>query len=346
MQEGNKLCALAIMFVVIIGLVLFVPQSVQAETDLVISISDPDKPKGEVNYEGNTINTVLSQPVVSYGENRELGTVRISGKAGIAVPVSPGQKIMVSLPKGIAYMQIPKAETYRNYVQWPETLNGKKNQIKDVNGQSGMKFLAASPSSLTLEVGNIDPSGEIMILDFVFNYEGYSKVRVASFVKFAGEYANDTEGKVSRSQFFSLLYGVTLPFPSSPLQITRSEPGLDGKFSDTGDMNPADKDKMASLVNAGFIKGYEGGYFRPDQYITRAEAASVLGRIFSSQGGQAIFKDQIPEWAQAGIDSAYAANIVYGYPDGSFRPEKQLSKQESAYLLQRCLEKYSYKTRL
>ncbi|MDD3365285.1 MAG: S-layer homology domain-containing protein [Syntrophomonas sp.] len=344
MKKGNKFCALTILFVVFLGVVLLSPQSVEAETDLVISISDPDKPKGEVNSEGNTINTVLSQPVVSYGENRELGTVRISGKPGIAVPVSSGQKIRVSLPKGTAYMQIPKAENYRNYVEWPETLNGKANQIKDGNGQSGMKFVAASPSSLTLEVGNIDRSGEIMILDFVFNREGYSEVRVASFVELAGEYSRDTEAKVSRLQFFKLLYGVTMPFPSSPLHITRSVPGLDEKFSDTGVMNPADKDKIVSLVNAGFIKGYEGGYFRPDQYITRAEAVSVVGRIFSSKGRQAIFNDQIPAWAQAGIDSAYAANIVCGYPDGSFQPEKQLSKQEATYLLQRCLENYSYQS--
>jgi hypothetical protein len=342
-KKENPFCTLAILLFIFLGLALILPQSVQAETELVINICDPDKPKGAVDYEGNTINTVLSQPEVSYGENRELGTVRITGKPGIVVPVSPGQKIMVSLPQGTAYMHIPSAENYRNYVEWPETLNGKKNQIKDGNGQSGMKFIAASPSSLTLEVGNIDTSGEIMLLDFIFNHEGYSKVRVASFVEFAGEYSRDTENKVSRLQFFSLLYGITLPFPSSPLQIIKSEPSLDEQFSDTHDMNPADKDKIVSFVNAGFIKGYEGGFFRPDQYITRAEAVSVLGRIFGAKGGQAIFNDQIPPWAQAGINSAYAANIVYGYPDGSFRPEQQLSKQETAYLLQRCLENYSYK---
>ncbi|PKM78036.1 MAG: S-layer homology domain-containing protein [Firmicutes bacterium HGW-Firmicutes-15] len=350
-KKGNKLCTLAILFVVFWGVILLIPQSVMAETELVIRISDPDKPEGinnpdkpegGVTSEGNTINTVLSQPVVSYGENRELGTLRISGKPGIAVPLSPGQKIMISLPKGTAYMQIPRAETYKNYVEWPETINGKKNQIKDGNGQSGIKFLGASPSSLTLEVGNIDRSGEIMIIDIVFNQEGYSKVRVASFTEFAADYSRDTEDKVSRLQFFSLLNGVTMPFPSSPLHVIRSEPSIDEKFSDTGDMNPADKYKIVSLVNAGFINGYEGGYFKADQYITRAEAVSVLGMIFSTKGEQAMFNDQIPAWAQAGINSAYAANIVNGYPDGSFRPEKQLTKQEAVYLLQQCLETYSY----
>ena len=100
----NKLTALGIFLVVCLGFFLALPQSVKADTNLVITISDPDRTIGEQNYAGNTINTVLSNPVVHSGENCELGTLRITGKPEIAVPVLPGQRIKISLPKGVAYM--------------------------------------------------------------------------------------------------------------------------------------------------------------------------------------------------------------------------------------------------
>ncbi|MDD4802765.1 MAG: S-layer homology domain-containing protein [Syntrophomonas sp.] len=342
MSKRISLISITLGLVVFWGVLVLLPQSVLAETELIITISDPDKTAADtVDCEGNTLNTVLENPVVSYGDNRKLGTVRISGKPGIAVPVSPGQKIKVSLPAGTAYMQMATAENYREYAEWPEKIDGKDNKIKDKKDQPGMKFVSASPSSLTLEVGNVDTSGEIMVLDIVFNKADYSMVRLAPFVEQAAVYSGDVQTKVSRMEFFSLMYGVIQPFSSSSLQVNKTVPGLDEKFSDTGDISPADKDKIAWLVNAGYINGYEGGYLRPYQNITRAEAVAVLGKVFGSPGGKAVFNDEIPGWAQTGVNSAYAAKIIYGYPDGSFRPEQQLSRDETISLLQYSLETYS-----
>ncbi len=339
----SKLSAILIFFAVCLGVVLFLPQSVKADTNLVVKISDPDRPQGETQYIGNTVYTVLSNPVVTWGENRELGTLRVNGKPGIAVPVYPGNKIQISLPKGVAYMQVPSEETYKKYVEWPTTLNGKKNQVCDGNGKAGMKFIAATPSSLTLEVGNVDSSGEIMIIDFVFNQTGLSKVRMARFVEEMEDYDRNPDAKVSRWEFFKLLYGVALQSTSPSPTIIGTVENLDEKFSDIGDLHPADEYKIIELVNAGLISGYEGGLLKPQQNITRAEAVSVIGKAFKSKSGRANFIDQIPAWAEEGINSAYAAGICYGYPDGNFRPEQELSKQEATMLLQSCLEYYSYR---
>jgi len=338
----KKLTTLGILLVVCLGVFLALPQSVKADTNLAITISDPDRPTGEQNYAGNTINTVLSNPVVHWGENRELGTLRIIGKPEIAVPALPGQRIKISLPKGVAYMQVPKADTYKNYVEWPTTLNDKKNQISDGNDNAGMKYVASTPSSLTLEVGNIDSSAPIMILDFVFDQEGFSKVRVAPFVEVMDDYARDPEANISRLEFFQLLYGVALQLNPTPPPITLNIDKLNENFSDIGDLNSLDESKIIELVNTGLISGYEGGYFKPEQYITRAEAVSVIGKIVTSNSSVPAFTDQIPAWSQAGINSAWAAKICSGYPDGTFRPENQLTKQEAASLLQGLLEYYSY----
>jgi hypothetical protein len=342
MKIENKLTAIFILLVVCFGVFLVLPQSVKADTNLVITISDPDRPIGGQNYEGNTINTVLSNPVVQSGENRQLGTLRIIGKPEITVPLLPGQRIKIALPKGVAYMQAPKADTFKNYVEWTTTLDGKKNQISDGNGNTGMKFVASTPSSLTLEVGNIDSSAQIMIFDFVFNQEGFSKVRVAPFIEVTGDYARDPEASISRLEFFKLFYGVALQLNSSPPPIIRNIGKLNEKFSDIGDLNSVDESKIIKLVNTGLISGYEGGFLKPEQYITRAEAISVIGKIVKSNSPVAGFTDQIPAWAQAGINSAWEAQICTGYPDGTFRPDNQLTKQEAASLLQGLLEYYSY----
>ena len=81
-------------------LLLITPVAVWAESDIKITVTDPTR-QGGVFYEGatvnegTTVNTVLSSPQVSHGENKVLGTLRITGKKGIAEPVQQGNRVMV-----------------------------------------------------------------------------------------------------------------------------------------------------------------------------------------------------------------------------------------------------------
>ncbi|MDD3879663.1 MAG: hypothetical protein PHP26_06700, partial [Syntrophomonas sp.] len=207
------------MLIAALAIMLFSPTRVLADTDIKVRICDPDRINDEGDLqEGNTINQVLSAPTVSYGENRELGTVQITGKAGVAVPLSAGQKIMLILPWGISYMQVPDECNYRKYVEWPEQFEGKKNQICDSASKPGISFIAATPRSLTIELSHVDNSGEIMVINFLFNQDNYSKIRIASFVEVAEEYRADRQGEISRLEFFTLLTRLTGPFSASPLK--------------------------------------------------------------------------------------------------------------------------------
>lgn len=333
----RKFIIIILCAVLAFGLGMLFPDLVQADTNLKVNISDPDHP-GPGTSEGNTINSVLSTPTVSSGANREFGTIRISGKPGIAVPIQVGQKIMLTLPLGTAYMKPAHWADIEKYVECPEMLDGQKNQLASQKGVPGIKLVAATPRSLTIEISSIDNTAPIMALDFIFNQENYSKIRVAPFVEKADEYMAKPDDSLSRLEFFQLISSLVerfTPVNASPAQ-DRSV-----VFEDTAGADPADLDDIRILIKSGWVQGNGGSLLRPYEYISRVEAASMLGRVYPAQGSKAMFSDSIPAWAEYDINSAFAGGLISGYADGSFKPNQLLSKGEAVILLQRCLETYS-----
>jgi hypothetical protein len=83
----------------------------------------------------------------------------------------------------------------------------------------------------------------------------------------------------------------------------------------------------------GWIKGYEDGTFRPDNSVNRAEA---LKMILLSTIDEALIEDsEIPfndigknSWYRKFVAHAYKKNVINGYPDGTFGPEKFMTRAE------------------
>ena len=239
-------------------------------------------------------------------------------------------------------MQVPDANNYKQYIEWPTQLNEKKNQICDSDSKPGISFVTATPHSLTVEVSHVDTTGDIMVIDLVFNQDNYSKVRVAPFIEVAEEYAKDAEAEISRLEFLIRLAELTWPFSDSPVKLGDSSNIMpQDLFTDvTG--NEAGIYKIIPLIESNFLKGYEGGLLKPEQSISRAEAAHLAGMIFgTAASAPALFKDPSPIWAQKGITAAFNVGIIQGYPDGTFRPNTPLSRPEAIIILQNCLESYS-----
>lgn len=326
------------LFIVVILIWLVAPAAAGAEGNIVIKVSDPDAKAGE-NYEGNTINSVLSTPTVAYGDNRIMGTLRITGKKDISVPLSPGNKVMVTLPLGLCYMQTPTAENYKYYVDWPQSLDGSKNQIQDVGNEAGVKFISGTPRSIIVEINNIDSTGKVVVLDFVFNKENYSTTRVSQLLDAANEFKNGPDGKITRLEFFEMLADLTVPFSSCPWRpILNNDKTLLEYFSDIDMITPQEIENIKPLVDSGVIVGYQG-MLEPNNYITRAQAAHVVGELFHQYDQKPAFKDDLPVWA-TGINAAAAKGIVVGYPDGTFKPDQFITKSEVLSLLQKTIESY------
>ena len=345
MEEINILSKLLrgrLLLSIMVALLLSVtiPATVWADSDIKITVTDPNRGGGVFN-EGTTVNTVFSSPKVSNGENRVLGTLRISGKKGIAVPLQQGNRVMVSLPLGVCYMQTPNTDNFRNYVKWPEVLDGVNNQIRDTSKKLGVKFISGTPRSITVEVNNIDTSGRIMALDFVFDKENYSSVRVSRFIDVSQEYMKEPMGKVTRLEFFKLLADVTLPFDSCPLIVKEDDKLITDRFSDAAKLTSKEANKIKPLVDSGIISGYQDGLLKPYDYITRVQAANLLGKIFPREEKKADFKDTIPDWA-VGMNAAVSHGIAEAYPDGTFKFDEFITKLDVLNMLQKTLEAYSH----
>lgn len=96
---------------------------------------------------------------------------------------------------------------------------------------------------------------------------------------------------------------------------------------------------VSTLVNAGIIVGYEDGTFRPDAPITRAELAAIASRFDDLSGGTSDLTDIAGHWAEDAINSAYDKGWVGGYPDGTFRPDQNITRAEVMSLVNRVLDR-------
>jgi hypothetical protein len=94
-------------------------------------------------------------------------------------------------------------------------------------------------------------------------------------------------------------------------------------------------------ADKGLATGYEDGSFKPEQAVTRAEFVTLVNRAFgiASEEGEAGFADVAPgQWYYESITAAKAAGYISGYPDGTFKPNQNISRQEAAVVLARLLQ--------
>lgn len=94
------------------------------------------------------------------------------------------------------------------------------------------------------------------------------------------------------------------------------------------------------MTELNIVKGYEDGSFKPNNPITRAEFATMASQFDKLSGGSLNFTDvNTSHWAYSYIASAYNKGWISGYPDGSFKPEKSISREEVVSITNRMLDR-------
>lgn len=94
---------------------------------------------------------------------------------------------------------------------------------------------------------------------------------------------------------------------------------------------------VATLNNAGVITDSRTGYFRPNDAITRAELAAMLAQFDEKKSAAIYFSDvSAGYWAANAI--ALTANLgwINGYPDGTFGPDKTVTRAELMAMVNRA----------
>ena len=97
---------------------------------------------------------------------------------------------------------------------------------------------------------------------------------------------------------------------------------------------------VSTLSSMGIITGYPDGTFRPNAAITRAEFAAIAAR-FDNDGDKtaAKFSDIATHWAKDEISIAYNNGWITGYPNGTFGPQRDITRAETMTLVNRVLNR-------
>jgi len=106
---------------------------------------------------------------------------------------------------------------------------------------------------------------------------------------------------------------------------------------------------IEKLKDAGVIKGYDDGSFKPEVKITRAEALVILTNVIDADfGGKTYsncFNDVREDWFAVYVCYAKEQGLISGYPDGTYQPNSNVKKVEALKMLLTAL-KYEIPTKL
>ena len=106
-------------------------------------------------------------------------------------------------------------------------------------------------------------------------------------------------------------------------------------------VDPGDKPELNTEDHYAYIVGYPDGTVRPEGDITRAEFATITARFFeATYEGEDLFSDIAGHWAADYINQAANAGIVDGYPDGTFRPQQNITRAEAMTMVNRTIDRH------
>lgn len=97
--------------------------------------------------------------------------------------------------------------------------------------------------------------------------------------------------------------------------------------------------QVRALAAAGILKGYSDGTFRPKKPVTRAQFVAVLARLTDETYSDPTTFTDVSEsfWGYSAISLAQCKGWVSGYSDGTFRPNKAVTRAEAVSMMNRFL---------
>lgn len=93
--------------------------------------------------------------------------------------------------------------------------------------------------------------------------------------------------------------------------------------------------EIQQFISNGFINGYEDGTFKPDNSITRAEFVRIANNYFGfKEKENENFTDvSSNDWFYNDICIAQKEGYINGYEDGSFKPDKTITREEASKII-------------
>ncbi|MFE5322272.1 chitobiase/beta-hexosaminidase C-terminal domain-containing protein [Paenibacillus sp. NPDC056579] len=120
--------------------------------------------------------------------------------------------------------------------------------------------------------------------------------------------------------------------------LSREEVNVGNPFADVrSGMEPL----VSFFASAGVIDGYPDGTFGGEGELTRAEFVVMMSRVMKLQpaaaAGEASLTDVPGHWSAPYVNAFTQAGYVEGFPDGTFRPDSEISRAEAVVLINRVI---------
>jgi hypothetical protein len=189
-----------------------------------------------------------------------------------------------------------------------------------------MDFLAIrggveqTPTSNTETTTNFTAGVGFMFRDFGFDYCYYL----------------DNVLKANSTHYFALSYAPAIPVVVAPAPPEVIIPVERAMFPDVP-IGYWAREAIEFLARKKIITGYPDGTFKPERALTRAELCALLIRAKGYSvvtPKTAVFRDvATTHWAAAYIETAANLKLVEGYPNGTFKPNQALTREEAIKIL-------------
>ncbi|WP_262680906.1 S-layer homology domain-containing protein [Paenibacillus sp. J5C2022] len=184
------------------------------------------------------------------------------------------------------------------------------------------------------------PTPEISLID-INGHWAESSIMNAILEGIASGYPDNTfkpNSPITRAEFTVMLMNTLAKQSEMTEKLVLPVEATLSMFTDQAQIGEWAEDAIANAVQKGIIQGYNGGQFRPNAQITRAELSVMLARSLDlqlSSYAETAFQDHadIPNWAKAAVEAMHELGIVNGREQNRFVNETATRAEATTMLL-------------
>lgn len=328
-----------------------------------VHLTNPQKAKGEYKVETN-VEAVLT-PVDSNGT---VGSTETFPVPELTYEVKGGgsttEHLMTVIVEGKGNVVVKDVQTVgANDTEVIEIPFGVEKQKFEMEAADGWKLdkVEVTINGKTENLGDVDKyemdesliDGAVLKADFVKDNDGGSG---GGGSHRPNNKPDETPEALNGDDHFDYVVGYSDGLVHPERNITRAEVASiffrllqdDVREKNLTDQNPFNdvftddwfNVAVSTMYDMDIVYGRDNNNFDPNAYITRAEFAAIAAR-FDSEGysGENLFTDIDGHWAANQINRAAEKGWISGYPDGTFGPDRYITRAEAVTMINRVLNR-------
>ena len=312
---------------------------------------------GFADGEGATYNVTGSQTEVGKSDNEFTYELNANTKASNYNITMYKGELVITAADSVAY----KVEHYKQNLDG--SYNDTPNDIDPLSGTAGTLTAAAAkdypgftPGTVTQEKIKSDGTTTIKIqytrnsytLTINYVYRDGSKAAESHIetILYGKDYSV-TSPKISGYTADKLVVSGTMPAENITVKVTYTKNGgHHPRPKPTVEIEDDDALGLNTTDHFAYIVGYGNGEVRPQNNITRAEVATIFFRLLTDDvRDKNLTKTNrysdvaATSWYNTAVSTLSSMGIITGYPDGTFGPQRDITRAETMTLVNRVLNR-------